>query len=351
MKKSMKILMIVLIIALMITTAVLLVLSHPAFGLWTVSKERKARIEASANYLDGMFRNQEPTPQFTGDKNMFRALWEFVFDSNKDCVPTEAIPAVKTDLKSLDINQDLLLWFGHSSYMFQVGGKRFLVDPVLDLRFPSSLMMKPFKGTDIYSADDLPEIDYLIITHEHWDHLDYGTLRKLKNKVKTVICSLGVGEYLEYWGYKNIVEMDWYEQAQLDGGTNIFCLPTRHFSNRLIRRNQTLWASFLIEREGRKVYIGGDGGYDNRFKEIHEHYGVIDLAFLENGQYNEDWAKVHTMPQELSQAVMDLGAKSVFTVHHNKFALAKHAWYEPQEVAARIGTGVLDAPIGTPINY
>ena len=351
MSRRVKTLLIILAVLLVLAIVAVVILNHPTFGR-RMSKERKARIEASPNWRDGMFQNQIPTPQFSGDKSMFRALWEFLTEGKKDRTPKEAVPAVKTDLKALPTDRDWLVWFGHSSYLFCLDGKRYLVDPVLKLEFPVTVMMRPFKGTDIYSTDDMPVIDMLIITHEHWDHLDYATLRDLKDKVKHVVCPLGVAEYLEYWGYdtKHITEMDWYEKVD-----NITCLPSRHFSNRMFKRNQTLWAAFLVESSGKKVYIGGDGGYDQRFKEVFEQYGCVDLALMENGQYNKDWANIHLMPDDLEKAILDLKAKQVFTVHHDKFSLAPHAWTEPDsiahDIAERNSISLLDQPIGTVVKF
>ena len=362
----MKVLLIILGIILLLVGSGLIVLSHPAFGLWRhVSKER---IQASPNYRDGMFQNQEPTPQFTGavndrDKNSpWRTLWRFLTHRDTLRVPQAPLPAVKTDLKSLPTDSDWLVWFGHSSYLFCLNGKRYLVDPVLKPEWPATLMMKPFAGTDIYRPDDLPDIDVLIITHEHWDHMEYATLRDIRNRVKQVICPLGIADYLRYWDYKDeqIMEMDWYDKVQSDNvqctKEEITCLPSRHFSNRLLgKRNQTLWASFMVEAGGRKVYIGGDGGYDKRFAQIHERFGAVDLALLENGQYNANWKYIHTTPEDLEKVILDLQAKQVFTVHHNKFALSVHPWSEPSTVAHNIATKhsirLLDAPIGTVVKY
>ena len=355
----MKILLIILAVVAAIAITAVFILQHPAFGR-RLSAERKARIEASPNYRDGMFQNEEPTPQFTSDKSPMAMMWEFLFHRPKDRTPKEPIPAIKTDLKNLPTDRDWLVWFGHSSYLFCLNGKRYLVDPLLKMEFPTSLMMKPFKGTDLYTPDDLPDIDVLIITHEHWDHLDYATLRDLRPKVKHVVCPLGVAEYLEYWKYdKSIIsELDWYETAESLklNVERITCLPTRHFSNRLLGgRNQTLWASFMIEDGGRKVYIGGDGGYDGRFARIRKQFGQVDLAILENGQYNTDWKYIHSTPEGLEQAILDLEAKAVFTVHHDKFALAKHPWYEPDSVAHTIAERhdirLLDRPIGTVVEF
>ena len=346
----MTILLIILAVVAVVAITAILILRHPAFGR-RMSVERKARIEASPNYRDGMFQNEEPTPQFS--RSMPAMLWDFITNPPKDRTPKEPLPTVKTDLHSLPTDRDWLVWFGHSSYLFCLNGKRYLVDPLLKMEFPVSVMMKPFAGTDIYTPDDMPDIDVLIITHEHWDHLDYATLRDLRPKAHRVVCPLGVGEYLEYWGYdKSIIsELDWNEKVN-----GITCLPTRHFSNRLLGgRNQTLWAAFMVEAGGRKVYVGGDGGYDGRFKRVCEQFGQVDLALLENGQYNNDWPLIHSTPEGLEQAILDLQAKAVFTVHHDKFALAKHPWSEPDNIAHSIAernaVKLLDQPIGTVVEF
>jgi len=346
----MKTILIILGIILLLAGTTLAVLSHPAFGLWR--HRSTERIQQSPNWRDGMFQNQEPTPQFTGNTNMFKAMWTMLTTRNSARIPSEPIPAVKTDLCALPTDSDWLVWFGHSSYLFCLGGERFLVDPVLKPEFPSSLMMKPFAGTDIYRPEDLTDIDVLIITHEHWDHADYATLRDIRERVKRVVCPLGMADYLRYWGYPDnrITEMDWYDVAD-----SITCLPSRHFSNRLFSRNQTLWASFMVEAGGRKVYIGGDGGYDGHFREVYDRFGAVDLALLENGQYNANWKYIHTTPEDLEKAILDLQAKQVFTVHHDKFALSTHPWYEPDSVAHNIATKhqirLLDAPIGTVVKF
>jgi len=354
----MRIILIIVGVILLLAGIGVAIFSHPAFGLWRhVSKER---IQASLNYRDGMFQNQEPTPQFTGDSASTRGtLWRFLTNKDTLRVPTEPIPAVKTDLKNLPTDSDWLVWFGHSSYLFCLNGKRYLVDPVLKPEWPSSMLLKAFAGTDIYRPEDLPDIDVLIVTHEHWDHMDYATLRDIRDRVKHVICPLGIADYLRYWGYKDeiITEMDWYDQSSISNlQFSIAALPSRHFSNRLLgKRNQTLWASFMVEAGGRKVYIGGDGGYDKRFVEIHERFGSVDLALLENGQYNANWKYIHTTPADLEKVILDLQAKQVFTVHHDKFALSVHPWSEPDSVAhdlaARHNLNLLDAPIGTIVKF
>ena len=262
-----------------------------------------------------------------------------------------------TDLKQLDLSKDAVVWFGHSSYLLINGGKKILVDPVLTTGFPASLMMKPFKGTDIYSPEDIPEVDYLIITHDHYDHLDYGTVKAIRDKVDKVICPLGVGEHLEYWGYsaEKIVEMDWNEVYTSEPGFRITCLPARHFSGRFLRQNPSLWASFMLEGHS-TVYIGGDSGYGAHFSEIGKRFPHIDLAILENGQYNEDWRYIHTMPEQLPVEVHELDAAKVLPVHNSKFSLSRHAWDEPihrieQAATKDSSLHVIHGIIGSPITY
>jgi L-ascorbate metabolism protein UlaG (beta-lactamase superfamily) len=199
-------------------------------------------------------------------------------------------------------------------------------------------MVKAFAGTDIYKAGDVPEIDYLFITHDHYDHLDYKTILQLKPKVRKVICPLGVGEHLQYWGYKglDIIETDWYEAVGLAGGLKVKALPARHFSGRGFKRNNTLWCSFLLQTPSMKIFLGGDSGYDSHYREIGSKYGPVDIAIMENGQYNAAWRYIHHLPEDLIKAIQDLKAKKVLPVHSGKFSLSNHAWDEPLETLSQL---------------
>ena len=331
-------------------------LSQPRFG--SIPKgERLERILNSPHYRDGSFRNLHPTPQLTSDKSFAANLVGFLFRKTERLRPGGAIPSVKTDLRSLDRDRDMLVWFGHSSYLLQLDGKRILVDPVLKgAGSPVSFINRPFRGTEVYRPEDIPEIDYLIISHDHWDHLDYGTVRAIKDRVGKVICGLGVGQHFERWGFgtDRLIELDWNEEAVLADGFRVWCLPARHFSGRGLKPNRSLWASFLLEAPSRKVYIGGDSGYDTHYAEIAEKFDGIDLAILENGQYNADWKYIHTLPDQIAQTFGDLRAKRLFTVHHSKFALAKHPWEEPLKniaaVAERESIPLIQPMIGEPVD-
>ncbi len=337
-----------IIFVIVITTVVFI--NQANFG-HTPTGERKQRVEHSPNYKDGKFQNLSYTPQLTGDKNMIQTLYDFLFVKHNRVKPKDKIPSVKTDLLHLDKSQDIFVWFGHSSYLMQVGGKRFLVDPVLDgAASPVTFINKPFAGADIYKSEDIPEVDYLVISHDHWDHLDYSTVMKLKERIGKVICSLGVGEHFERWGFDpaNIIELDWNESANLGDGSTVYCLPARHFSGRGLSPNQSIWASYLIQTPDMKVYIGGDSGYDTHFAKIGEQFGNIDIAILENGQYDAGWKYIHMMPEEVVQAGKDLHADRVIPVHSSKFALSVHEWDQPlKRIAAAAKTEGL--PILTPM--
>lgn len=329
-KRKYRMIYTVLIILAVLFTAVTAYMYHPKFGR-SPQGERLERIKKSPNYRENMFQNQEVTQMLTSDKGRARTMLDFLFEKRERNRPESALPAIKTDLKGLNRDTNLFIWFGHSSCFIQSGGKRILVDPVFEDASPVSFFNKPFKGTDIYKADDMPDVDYLIITHDHWDHLDYKTVTRLKDRVGKVICPLGVGEHFELWKFpkEQIVEMDWYEQFTPANNFIIHCLPSRHFSGRTFRSNQTLWASFMLETPAQTIYISGDGGYDRRFSETAQRFPGIDIAIMENGQYNKDWSSIHLMPEDLIKAIRDLQPQKVLTVHNSKYALAKHAWDEP----------------------
>ena len=325
----------------MITGVILLLLAAFAAVYMNLPKfgraprgERKARIERSPNFRDGQFQNQLPTPQLTSDKGMFSLFWGFLFESRPHTRPDRPIESVKTDLKALIREQNLLVWFGHSSYYLQSAGVRIAVDPVFEAAAPVPLFNKPFEGTDIFRAEELPELDFLVITHDHWDHLDYETVRRLD--ARHVVCPLGVGEYFEQWGFTNVVELDWNESAEVDS-VKITCLPARHFSGRTMARNRTLWASFMVQTAEQTIYLGGDSGYGPHFKAIGEQFPAIDVAVVENGQYDLDWRYIHTLPDELPRVVADLGARRVFPFHNSKYALSRHPWDEPRRTAEKLG--------------
>ena len=340
-----------LFISIAIGIGTFLFLNTERFGKHP-SGERLLRIQKSSNYKNGSFQNQSITPMLTEGVSYSKVLYEFFF-SEKPKEPSQRIPSIKTDLKTLDPYENILVWMGHSSYYMQLDGKKILVDPVLcGNASPLSFTTKAYDGTDMYTTDDIPEIDYLFLSHDHWDHMDYKTLKKLRPKIKNVITGLGNGAHLEYWGFdpEIILEGDWYDSVYNANGFEIHITPARHFSGRGFTRAKTLWASFVLKSPTTTIYIGGDSGYDTHFKTIGEMFGPFELAILENGQYDEKWKYIHMLPGEQLMAATDLNAKKVLPVHAAKFTLANHDWEEPlnkiTEAASQSSIPVITPMIG-----
>lgn len=327
----MYILIVLLAIVVVVVAFTYAFMSSAAFGRISTGNAMDA-IRNSPHYKDGAFQNLSHTPMMAEGTSYFTVMRKFFFDGNKNKVPPAPIPAVKTDLKVLNLNEDLIVWFGHSSYYMHIDGKRILVDPVLSgYASPVSFSTKAFSGTDVYKPEDFPSIDFLFITHDHFDHLDYKAVTALRPKVARVITTLGTGAHLLRWGYKpaQVTETDWYERTDLGDGFIVNTVPGRHFSGRTFKRGQALWAAFVLATPNRNIFIGGDSGYDSHFKAIGDKFGPFDLAMLENGQYNAYWAHIHMMPEEVVQAAIDLKAKVLFPVHWGKFSLSLHDWDEP----------------------
>ena len=338
MKKLFKILFYLLIIVIVFAISIYLFMKTPVFGALPSGKSLE-KVKNSKNYIDGEFRNKEKTELLTDTKKTpIKRLLEFAFEKDPEgTVPKIALPSVKTDLKTLDPNEDLIVWFGHSSLFIQIAGKKILVDPVFSkYASPVPFSNKAFEGTNIYTVDDLPEIDILLITHDHYDHLDYPTVKKLKEKVAKVIVPLGVDAHFLRWDFdeEKIVTVDWDDEVTIDDNLKIYALETRHFSGReFSNRNQSLWVSYLIEEKYNdnlyRLFLSGDGGYSPRFKGFKEKFQNIDLAVMEAGQYNEEWALIHSLPEDIIKEVRDMEVTKLFPIHNSKFKLSKHPWDEP----------------------
>lgn len=295
------------------------------------SGARLERIKKSPNYKDGSFHNQHETPVMAKDVSMFKVMSAYL-KKIPGREPDHKLPSVKTDLKNLQSDKPVIVWFGHSSYFIHLNGKNILVDPVFSGNAsPVSYFGKNYDGSNVYHAEDFPELDLVLITHDHYDHLDYKTILKLKEKTKHFYTSLGVGAHLAYWGIdeSKITEFDWWDEIPFDSNVTCIAAPARHFSGRKFARGKTLWASYILKTPQFKLYLGGDSGYDTHFKEIGEKYGPFDMAMLECGQYNTYWPNIHMQPEETAQAAHDLGARVLLPVHWSKFTLALHPWTEP----------------------
>lgn len=306
-------------------------LQQPKFGALPEG-ERLAKVQNSPHYVNGQFENLLPTPQLVGNQSVFSASWNYIFKEKERPAPVDPVPTQKTDLLHMDRDKDVVVWLGHSSYFIQMQGVTFLIDPVFsDAAAPIPFVNQAFAGTNLYKAEDLPEIDYLLISHDHWDHLDYPTIAALQPKIKNVICGLGVGAYFVRWGFleSQIQEADWFTEISLREGLTAHVLPARHYSGRLLEKNKTLWAGFALVGPQQRIFFSGDSGYGPHFKEIGKQLGAFDLVLLDQGQYDPSWPYIHMTPEEAVQAALDLKAKALLPAHVGKFSIANHPWDEP----------------------
>lgn len=326
---------VVLIIAGMLVLASFVVLNLPVFGD-VPGGDRLARIKKLSNYKDGALVNLSPTPMKPDDVS----YWDIIkgmLRKNPNRTPSKPLPHVAPDFRRSE--QTKVIWFGHSSYLIQTGGLNILVDPVFSARTSpfSFLGTKNYAGSDFIRLEDIPDPDIVLITHDHYDHLDYPSILKLKERTKHFVTSLGVGTHLERWGVEpaKIVELAWGERSPALGGLVFTALPARHFTGRGFKRNLTLWSAFVLQTSRHRLYLGGDSGYDTHFKQAGAQYGPFDLAILECGQYNAYWPLIHMFPEQTVQAAADLNAKALLPVHWGKFTLAMHDWNEPVKRAVK----------------
>lgn len=329
-KKSL-IVLAVLIIVLGIVT--FFYMRQAEFGALPEGK-RLELVKSSPHYKDGRFRNLVERPTITKGYSIPEVLYETLFTKFPNRSPIDSLPSIKTNLKTLASSENAYVWFGHSSFFLQLDGVKILVDPVFSGKAsPIPGSVTAYKGSNIYTVNDLPNIDYLLLSHDHYDHLDYETIKALQYKVKFVICGLGNGAHFERWGYtpKQIIEKDWYESINVKSGFKILTESTHHDSGRGFKSGQALWLSFFIQTPSMNIYYSGDGGRDDRFKSIGSKYGKIDWAIMECGQYNKAWQSVHELPEEVALATKELGARNLLPVHNSKFTLANHPWKEPLE--------------------
>ncbi|RZL40575.1 MAG: MBL fold metallo-hydrolase [Pedobacter sp.] len=315
-----------LIAVIVFVLLIILIINLPVFGKHPTGK-RLEKIRLLPNYNDGEFNNQSPTPTKPIDVSYWMMV-KGLIKGNTNGSPKFNLPHLEPDFSRSE--QFKITWFGHSSYLIQVDEINILVDPVFNER-PSPFQFigtKQFGGTNFIKVDDLPMLDIVLITHDHYDHLEYDTILKLKDKTKKFITSIGVAQHLEYWRVNPgiISELAWGEQLSPLANISFIAAPARHFSGRLFRRNQTLWSSFILKTKNNTIYLGGDSGYDKHFAAIGETYGPFDLAILECGQYNTMWPLIHMFPEQVTQASLDLKAKILLPVHWGKYKLALHDW-------------------------
>lgn len=328
------------------------------FLIFGRSQPTNPSILQSPNFVDGAFRNSEHNydPPIG---MMFKAMWEFLFNK-KETKPEIDLPKKTVDLEPFINRTDNELevaWLGHSSLMINMDGYLILADPVLE-KSVSFFGPTRYNGDSPIKPEDIPAIDLVLISHDHYDHLNKYTIELIHQKTSLFIVPLGVGDYLREWGVSDdkIIELDWWKEHSIGNELTIASTPAQHFSGRgLTDRNKTLWTSFVVKSQHRSIFFGGDSGYFGGFKEIGDKYGSFAMTFLECGAYNKKWAEIHMMPEEVVQAHIDLKGEILHPIHWGTFDLATHPWYEPMQrltkAAEQANIKVATPIVGGTTNY
>jgi L-ascorbate metabolism protein UlaG (beta-lactamase superfamily) len=313
------------------------------------SMKQKQKYSQYPNHKQGKFTNL--MPQFTVTEAP-----DFIDDSSHP-KPTRRpdfdIPYVKIDPKSLEqkTKHTRITWFGHSTMLLEMDGKNILIDPMFgDVPSPVSFIgqKRYSKGLPL-NIEELPPIDAVLLTHDHYDHLDYQSILKIKDKVKRFYVPLGLNAHLERWNVpaSKIEELNWYETANLEG-ISFTLTPSHHYSGRsLSDRFESLWGGWVIKGALDNIYLSGDGGYGPHFKQIGAEYGPFDFAMIECGQYSRYWRQNHLFPEQSARVAVDVGAKLIMPIHWGAFTLAMHSWSSPVK---RLLTKAkeFDIPVTTP---
>ncbi|WP_226912980.1 MBL fold metallo-hydrolase [Flavicella marina] len=342
----------VAILVSLIGVYMLFVSFYPSFG-GDVSKEDQELYKTSKQFRNGVFNNSNDVPKELSFSETMKLAFTFFTTKVPNGRPKTDINVTKIDSSEVANykGEAKLVWFGHSSFLLQLEGRNILLDPMFgEVAAPHPLLGAPrFNKEFPLAVDKLPQIDAVLFSHDHYDHLDYKTINAIKHKTKHFYVPLGVGVHLKSWGVPedSITELDWWQETQFETLTFV-CTPAQHFSGRKLNNNKsTLWASWVIQSQNENIYFSGDSGYANHFKEIGEKYGPFDMALMECGQYNEKWSDIHMMPEETAQAGVDVKAKKIMPIHWGGFKLALHDWTDPvNRVSAKAKE--LSLPIVTP---
>ena len=281
----------------------------------------------SPNYYDGKFNNLNETSVSTG--SFFGTLLDYMVGDD-DRQPDVVLPTKEYQNMPLNQSDVSITWFGHSTILIQSHNTTILMDPILGDGELDPLIFgpSPFAYEHTYGIEDLPQVDYVFISHDHYDHLDMGTIQSLAGAEFFV--PLGVKSHLTTWDIpsESVIEFDWYDEYNVSSELFIALTPSQHFSGRGLSGDNTLWGSWVLEFNGHKIFFSGDSGYSDEYAKIGEKYGPFDIAIIEAGQYNEAWSSIHMFPEQSVQASIDLEASTILPIHNTKYVLSLHLWRE-----------------------
>ncbi|MGA9270572.1 MAG: MBL fold metallo-hydrolase [Lutimonas sp.] len=344
---------ILILLAVAIPAGIVYTRKNPQFGGRPTEKDLD-RYSRSPQWKDGVFLNQSLTTMDVSLLSMPGLLKEFL-SGRKKRQPLKPLKIESLNLERFEDESDKFVWYGHSTVLFRVSGLNILVDPMFgpDASPIGPMRTRRFSENSLEVIDDLPKLDLVLLTHDHYDHLDYASIKKLKGKTDAFWVALGTQRHLVKWGIpqKKIKEFDWWEEREL-GALRVIFTPSRHFSGRgPFDRAKSLWGGWVIQTDQRNIYWSGDGGYDEHFKEIGEKYGPFDWGFMECGQYNEKWHQIHMYPEEAVMASQDAKVKTTIPVHWGAFSLALHDWTDPIERFSTEATAHQLSPCYPPLGH
>ena len=341
--KTAGMIILILILALAAAAAAILLFLQfsPSVGNVPDEEEQRSLSERSGQYDGAAFRNENSVRTMTGEER---------YPGSRK-TPKAVLPARKPSLLPDPGAEDLTFtWLGHSSFLLQIGGKTVLADPVLSGRSSPVSFIGPKRFSELpLTAEELPDIDVLFISHDHYDHLDRKTILTIKDRVSAFVVPLGLDAVLRGWGIpeEKIVSLGWWESAEI-GGLDVTLTPSQHFSGRNpLKGNRTLWGGMYVRSDRYRVYYTGDGGYYDVFGTVRERLGAPDLMIAECGQYDPAWAQVHMFPEQTVQAGLDAETSWLIPVHWGAFCICSHAWDDSirRVTAAAESAGL---PLATP---
>ncbi len=322
-------LVVIVLVGLLALAVFIFVNTSPQFGQPPEGADLE-RIRQSPHYNSDGFVNLIET-SLGPFSEMMKSIPEMLFGPAGE--PDSALPVRFGESPSSAIDSlCYITWYGHSAFLIEMDGQRILIDPMLgETPAPLPFGSDRFKYERPIPIEELTNIDIVILSHDHYDHLDYPTILAIKEEVEHFYTALGVGSHLKSWGVpaEQITELDWWQSADADGIALVAC-PSRHFSGRgLTDRWKTQWASWVVKGAYQNLYFSGDGGYGPHFAEIGEQHGPFDLAMMECGQYFHAWKQIHMMPEESVRAGLELGGELLMPIHWGAFKLAPHDWKDP----------------------
>jgi L-ascorbate metabolism protein UlaG (beta-lactamase superfamily) len=321
-----------------------------------VTDDLAARYDKSPNWDGTKFNNLVTTTMDIDLQSLPKLLHE-QFCKREGREPQRKLDVAPLNWEDFSKKNDRAqyIWYGHSALLLNIGGKIIFIDPMMGSNASPIAPWKTsrFTGSLLHILEQIPHIDIVLMSHDHYDHLDLDSIKIIHSKTGRWITALGVARHLEKWGVasESIIELDWWQNILIEELQFTFT-PTRHFSGRGARdRAKSLWGGWVLRTSTEKIYFSGDSGYGDHFKEVGEKLGPFDLGFMECGQYNENWKQIHMTPEESVVAALDAGVNKALPVHWAGFALAMHTWTDPvirfRKAAQKAGLAVVTPEIGS----